>query len=67
MSGPLRGRGVGVLAVVGTGRFRFGGVEEEGISGIVRRGGNKQGGGNAPGNDDGPGMRAGLQSSNLTY
>ena len=45
----------------------LGGVEEEGISGIVRRGGNKQGGGNAPGNDDGPGMRAGLQSSNLTY
>ena len=48
-----------VLALVGTGRFRFGGVEEEGSDGIGGRLGYKRGGGNTPGNYDGPVMRAG--------
>ena len=56
-----------VSVVVGTGRFRFGGGKEEGSGGIGRRGGDKQGGGNAPGNENGPVMRAGVKSSNLTY
>ena len=56
-----------VSAVVGTGRFTFGGGEEEGSGRIEQRGGDKQGGLNAPGNDDGPGMRAGVQDSNLIY
>ena len=59
--------GEGVLAVVGTGRFRFVGEEKEGNGGIGRRGGYRKGGGNALRNDDGPGMRSGVQSSNLTY
>ena len=58
---------MGVSAVIGTGRFRFGGGKEEGSGGIGWIGGNKRGGGNASGNDDGPEMRAGVQSSNLTY
>ena len=63
----LEAGGVGVLTVVGTGQFRFGGGKEE-VSGVIGlRGGNKQGGVNVPGNDDGPGMRAGVQISNLTY
>ena len=52
-------RGVDVLAVVRTGRFRFRGGKEEGSDRIGQRGGNNQGGGNSPGNDDRPGMRAG--------
>ena len=56
-----------VLALVGTGRFIFGGGKEEGSGGLVRRGGDKRSGGNAPENDNGPGMRVGVQSSNLTY
>ena len=58
---------MGVSAAVVTGRFRFGGGEEEGGGGIGRRGGDKKGGGNDPGNDDGPGMKAWVQSSNLIY
>ena len=58
---------MGVLEVVGTGRFRFGGGEEEGSGIIGRRGGDKQGGGNSPRNDDGTGMRAGVKSIKLTY
>ena len=58
---------MGVLAVVGTGRFIFGGGKEEGSGGIGRRGGYEQGGGNDPGNNDGPGMRLGVQSSNWKY
>ena len=58
---------MGVLEVVGTERFKFGGGEEEGSGRIGRRGGDNQGGGNAPGNDEGPGIRAGVQSRNLTY
>ena len=42
-----------VLSVVGTVNFKFVGDEEEGIRGIILRGGNKQGRGNAPGNDKG--------------
>ena len=56
---------MGVLAVVVTGRFRFGGFKEEVSGGIGRRGGYKRGGGNVSGNDDGPGIRAGVKSSNL--
>ena len=68
MSVPYGGwGGKGVLSVVGTERFRFGGGKEEGSGGIGWRGDNKQGGGNDPGKDNEPGMRAGLQSSNLTY
>ena len=43
------------------------GGEEEGSGGIGRRGGNKGGGGNAPGNNNGLGIRAGVQISNLIY
>ena len=59
--------GEGVPEVVVTGRFRFGGGEEEGGGRIGQRGGDRRGGGNIPRNDDGPGMRAGVQSSKLTY
>ena len=64
-SGPLwavrsEAGGVGVLAVVGIGQFKFGGGEEEVSVGIGRRGGDNQGWGNAPGNDEGSGMRAGV-------
>ena len=58
---------MGVLAEVGTRRFRFGGRKEDVSVGIGQIGGDEQGGGNAPGNDDGTGMRTGVQSSNLTY
>ena len=58
---------MGVSAAVGTGRFRFGGGEGEGSGVIIWRGGNKQGGWNAPENNNGPGMSAGVQSSNLTF
>ena len=58
--------GEGILVVVVTGRFRFGGGEEEGSGGIGWIGGDRQGGGNAPRNNDGSGMRARVQSSNLT-
>ena len=59
--------GLGVSAVLVTGRFIFVGGKEEGSGGIRRRGGNSQGGGNAPGNDYRTGVRAGVQSSNLSY
>ena len=61
-------RGEGVLEVAGTGRSIFGGGGKEvsGSGGIVRRGDDRRGEGNAPRNDDGPRMRAGVQSSNLT-
>ena len=58
---------MGVSAVVGTGRFIFGGVKEEGSGGIGRRGSDKRGGGNALGNNNRTGMREGVKSSNLTY
>ena len=58
---------MGVSTVVVTGGFRFGGGEEEGSGVIGWRGGDNRRGGSAPGNDDGPGMRVGVQSSNLTY
>ena len=58
---------MGVLAVGGTGRFIFGGDEEEDIRVMGQRGGNKRGGGIAPENVDGPEIMAGVQSSNLTY
>ena len=58
---------MGVLAVVGTGRFIFGGGKEEGSGGIGQRGGDKRVVGNAPVKDDGPVMRSGVQSRNLTY
>ena len=58
---------MGVLVVVGTVRFIFGVVKEEGSGEIGWRGGNKQGGGNTPGNDYGTGMRGEVKSSNLTY
>ena len=53
---------------MGTGQSIFGGDEEEGrgSGGIVQRGDDRREGGNAPGNDDGPVIRAGVQSSNLT-
>ena len=51
-----------------TGRSRFVGGEEEGSvsGGIGRRGDGRQGGGNALRNNDRPGIRAGVQISNLT-
>ena len=51
-----------------TGRYIFGGVEEEnsGKSGIGQRGDNRQEGGNAPRNNGRLIMRAGVQISNLT-
>ena len=53
--------------MVGTVRSRFGGGKEEGSDsgGIGQIGDYKRGGGNEPRNDNGPGMRAGVQSSNL--
>ena len=42
----LEAGGMGVLAVVVTGQFRFLGGEEEGSGRIGRRGGNNKGGGN---------------------
>ena len=64
----LEAGGEGVPELVGTGRSRFGGDEEEGSGSgkIGQRGYNMQGGGNSPRNDDGPGMRAGVKISNLT-
>ena len=59
--------GEGVLVVVVTGRFIFGGGEEEGGRGIGRRGGDRLGVWNDPRNDNGTVIRAGVQSSNLTY
>ena len=50
-----------------TGRVISGGGEEEGTGGIGKRGGYRRGGWNDPRNNDTPGMRAGVQSSNLTY
>ena len=54
--------------MVVTGRSRSGGGEEEGSNsgGVGRRGDTRQGGGNYPRNDNGPGIREGVQSSNLT-
>ena len=51
-----------------TGRSQFGGGKEEGSGrgGIGRRGDDRRGEGNDPRNNDGMGMRAGVQSSNLT-
>ena len=51
-----------------TGRSRFGGGEKEGSGsgGIGQRGDARLRGGNAPRNDGGTGMRAGVQSRNLT-
>ena len=57
--------GKGVSVVVGTGIFIFGGGKEEGSGKIICRGGNRQGRGNSPRNENGPGMRVGIQSSNL--
>ena len=62
----MEDRGEGVSEVVVIGRFIFGGGEEEDSGRIGRRGGDMEGGGNAPRNNDGPGMRAGVKSSNLT-
>ena len=59
--------GEGVSEVVVTGRFRFGGGEEEGSRRIGRRGEYRRGGGNALKKNDGTGMRAGVQNRNLTY
>ena len=56
-----------VSAVVVTGRFIFGGGKEEGSGGIGRRGEDRQGGENYPRNENGTGMRAEVQSINLTY
>ena len=53
--------------VVVTGQVRFGGGKEEGSGRIERRGGYRRGGRNAPKNDNRPGMRVGVQSSNLSY
>ena len=53
---------------MGIGRSRVGGDREErsGSGGIGQRRDNMQGGRNAPRNDNGLGMRAVVQSSNLT-
>ena len=56
---------MGVLEVVGTGRFRFRGGKELGSGVIGRSLGGKQRGGNAPGNNGGPGIRVGVHSRNL--
>ena len=64
----LEDGGDGVPEVVGTGQSISGGVEEE-VSGsglIGQRRGNRLGGRNSPRNYDGPGMRVGVKSSNLT-
>ena len=50
---------------MGTGRYIFGGGEEEGSGVIRRRGGDRRGGENATRNEDGPGMRARVQISKL--
>ena len=58
---------MGVSKVVGTGRIRFRGGEEEGSTIIGQRGGDKKEEGNYPGNNNRPGMMVGVQSINLTY
>ena len=64
----MEARGEGVPEVVVTGRSRFVGGKEEGSGsgGIGQRVEARQGGGNVPRKDDGPGMRAGVQSRDLT-
>ena len=53
--------------MAGTGRVRYEGVGEEVSGGIGQIGGDRRGGGNVPRNDDGPVIREGVKSSNLTY
>ena len=66
--GPLGGQGRGCPGGGGNSTVYIGGGEEEGSGsgGIGQRVDDRRGGGNAPRKYDGPGMRAGVQSSNLT-
>ena len=58
---------MGVLVVVGTGWFRFGGGKNSAAAELDEEEEISKEEGTPPRKNDGPGMRAGVQSSNLTY